>query len=249
MRNQWIQTASPQAAWLADLHPLADRPADLLAVVLDIIAAGERHEVMRFHEVPALEWQRGRDPSLATVIAERYRLVGALGERTLDAFGFTNATWAGRPGDALVGARLATFDQAGEVVEREVLDLAALAAVVPDEQPPAARVSRPPLTVFGHRIVLRGDPPALLRKPGWPGLTLRFMTFTDVWWPTVAGLPRGAEVDNQALAARHTPRLNAFLAAAAAAVTARGGRWTLDPMYGRRDPSSTSTAISPTAAS
>ena len=56
---------------------------------------------------------------------------------------------------------------------------------------------------------------------------------TDIWFPSVMGfdepLPDVGDppdsYDNRALAERHTPRLNAFLDAAAREVAAIGGRW------------------------
>ncbi len=230
MGNAWTATESPRAVWLADLHPLADRPEDLLAIVVEILRAGEQHQVLQFYEVPALGWKRDRDPPLAEVVAADYRNVGGMGQRHLDAFGFTRATWSGRPGDAVVGARLAVFDRHDQVVEQDVTDLAAAATLDPATAVDV-RASRPPLTICGHRLALIGDPPRLLRTHRWPGMVLRFMLFGDIWWPSLRRPAGAAPADNRALASRHTPRLDRFLARAKAAVVDRGGRWMVDPPH------------------
>lgn len=239
--DRWVQTEWPRAAWHADLHALADRPHDLASVVLEVLEAGERHDVMRFVEVPALAWRADRDPPLATVIERRWLEGGPAGEHVVDAFGFTRATWT-HPGDAVVAARLAVRGADGRVEEREVRDASVF---VDPSAPPAARVPRPPLAVFGHRYAFRGSPLRLIGGArGAPGWTLRVMTFTDIWWPVVHGLPHGVRVDNARIAAGHTGRLNAFLADVARCVTAHGGRWSVERRRGPQDPMVTDRGIS-----
>jgi hypothetical protein len=66
-------------------------------------------------------------------------------------------------------------------------------------------------------------------RPSW--FEVSILTTTDLWWPRffADGAPWNPVVDNRALAHRHTPRLNRFLATVRAEALRIGGIWESDP--------------------
>lgn len=113
--------------------------------------------------------------------------------------------------------RLAHVNGDGDVVEGDVTDMADLVAEV---RTTAASLHTPALTVMSI-------------PRGWGGVSTTVSFATDIWlpWTSVAhepGMRWDELVDNSELAAVHTPRLNAFLAAVREATEDVGGQWSLD---------------------
>lgn len=108
-------------------------------------------------------------------------------------------------------SRIAVLERDGTVVERETSCLCATPGG-------GSRMKHfPPLEVWWSS------------GPSWFDLTI--MTTTDLWWPRffAEGAPWNPIVDNRALAHRHTPRLNRFLATVRAEALRIGGTWETDP--------------------
>lgn len=216
MDNQWVTRGDDFAEWVADLTPAAADPPALLAWLRTLLAAGEEQQVYRLLESPLAGYRRERD-----------------GELDLGHFASSGV----RPVDGVrlrVSARLAHHGPDGRVVEGEVENLGALLRSL---HPAEAAVSGflaldcPPLDLSGPLLDL-----AHPERSRWRSLAgtvlVRLAVRSDIWFPAVDGLLVGGEddrrVDNSALAARHTPRLNAFLAQVHAATEAVGGRWEVD---------------------
>ena len=110
------------------------------------------------------------------------------------------------------------------IAEGEVTDLGALLRTLRPDVDPA----------LGHYMA--SEPPVVIFRGA---RAIRIELATDIWFPFVAGLLEAASprmYDNAELAARHTPRLNAFLRDVRAAAERAGGTWALaDPEnYGTR---------------
>ena len=229
MDNLWIVTGDPQARWTADLGS-PDDPERLLAWLAAVLTAGEEHEVYRVREAPAAGYAAGSDVSLTDWLWRRWREDGVV-----DAGHFAASGTRPIGGRVLrVAARVAWAAPSGELAEGVVENLGALLrSLRPGDVArwPRRMLDSPPLDVTGPLVDVRR--PEQSRWPGHPGRVLvNIMTRSDLWSPWVPGLLATDVVDgwqdNRPLAERHTPRLNAFLAAARAATAAAGGTWWTD---------------------
>ena len=91
--------------------------------------------------------------------------------------------------------------------------------------------------VQGHTLPMS---PVQLDGYGWIqdnqfGCIVGFELWTDIWLPRLAGWRRTPmneeedfQIDNRALAACHTPRLNQFIAGVRELTLANGGEWSID---------------------
>lgn len=128
---------------------------------------------------------------------------------------------AGEAGRPRAVGRVAFFDREGIVTEAEVDDLGEL-----------LRNLRPEDVESGGFLMKHGPPVDLRMYERRVVLEVAFALCSDIWLPWALGLLEDdygeGLYDNRPLAERHTPRLNAFLAAARAATEAAGGRWHLE---------------------
>jgi hypothetical protein len=218
VENYWIATGESQAGWIADLGP-PDDPERLLTWLEAVLAAGEAHAV---HRVRA-----GAPP--AERIRRRWQEEGVL-----DVGHFAAPEGVADGATLPAAARLAWADRSGVVVEGEVDDAGVLLrSLRPDgvARFPRSMLDCPPLELRGTLVDVRH--PERSRWPYQQGrVIVGVVTRTDIWSPWVPGLLAsdlaGGWQDNRPLAERHTPRLNAFLAAARAATDAAGGTWWAD---------------------
>lgn len=234
MRNVWIQTEHAFATWVADLTVARTRPRELLDAVTAIVAAGARHRVFRPIALPALGLDRIGDGD--GVLAKR--LATEWSERgVVDAFGFTGAAMApGAPDSSTVEADVAWFDRDDALVETATADLGAVLRAlepVPGSIGDGFTVPFPPLRITGPRLPYDSAPPELAASQARRPIQLRFAIHSDVWMPYVFGsahplADHQRHFDNRALAAVHTPRLNAFLRDVATVVDRAGGGWQVD---------------------
>ncbi len=207
MRNLWIVTDMPHATWAADLTSAGETARR--EFVEAVLRAGAEQAVFEVVDAPLIGYQRERD--------------GDLGEwlraRPVDLFHFTGAAML--PGHAQSSTSVATiswYDATDALTEGRCADLGALLKTldpVPDSIPDGFMTHRPAVRVTGTDAVVR------------------FSIHSDIWMPWVLGAAHPEcdltrLFDNRELARRHTPRLNAFLAAVADAAVGAGGRWSLD---------------------
>jgi hypothetical protein len=221
MRNLWIQREVPFAAWVADLESRRTSPDALLQLTVAVIRAGVEHQVFDVASAPLIDYERERDGALAARLEALHREQGVI-----DLFGFTGAAMApGAPGSSTAEALLSWYDRNDDLVEGRCADLGDLLASlepVPESIPDGFMAHYPPIRVTGQRLEREGRP-----------LLVRFAIHSDIWFPWVFGAahPQADHermFDNRELASRHTPRLNAFLRAVAAATHSAGGRWSVD---------------------
>jgi hypothetical protein len=209
-RNLWTQGDAPFAVWTANLASTSDAPT-LFRCVTDILASGERHRVFLPRAVPALGLDDTDTSALVAALEDAWDR-----NRTVDLFRFNGIGMApGTRGSSTVAAELAWYDREGRVTGGEIADLATLL------EPDAAIISRgfreafPPVRIIGTKVSFTVE------------------LHSDIWWPFIFGSAHTRAnmthyFDNRELAARHTPRLNAFLRETAAAVVAAGGTWEVD---------------------
>jgi hypothetical protein len=109
-------------------------------------------------------------------------------------------------------ARIAVFEWDGTVVERDTSCLYAIP---------------------GNGLRMKHFAPLeVMWFPRASWFSVSILTTTDLWWPWffADGNPRNSIVDNRALAYRHTPRLNRFLATVRTEALRIGGSWGTDPV-------------------
>jgi hypothetical protein len=227
MRDQWATYAEQVMGWTARLPLAAASGERTLGWMERVVERGEREEVYRVLETPWIGRGEVEAGSLGKVVRERFERDGVL-----DLFGFDSQA-PGPTGRTRTTARLAYRD-GDRLVEGAV---SRLEEVVARTRPEAAEVGpiepARPMSVSGFPIDYR-DPDAPLFVDKIPFVRVRFLFHTDIWLPWVWGhyVPRGqlaAELyDNGAVAERHTPRLNAFLATAREETLAIGGTWQLE---------------------
>ena len=194
MPNNWnVYDNHDVCNWESDLPP----GADLLAWQDAVLAAGERHRVLRIPTASPWGYHRDRDGPVAAwlrrhgdrVVLEPPLPAGLL----LGSIRHTTATMLA----------YATPTGIAEDWFTDVADLAAAAGV-----PPPRHAEYEPLT---------------LAVVGWDdgSATASLGTATDIWFPRT-----GPDLlDNHVLAGRNAPRLNAFLSDLRAACAAVGGTW------------------------
>lgn len=202
MENPWIIGLDGRVEWIATLP--VERPPEQAEWVRTALAQGDRLGVHRVLQVPDIGYDRAVDGDV----------VGFLDARAGDGVGplfFANPM--------AVSALVAFHDADGTVVERELSDLGT--ALEPFQAPVR---HRPPLELKAFDW---SSPPDV------PEVEVVVRTYSDIWLPwTAASYDPDSPVrgfgDNRVLAARHTPRLNAFLAVLRDATHRIGGRWELD---------------------
>lgn len=231
MRNLWIQPDWPFVTWVADLDALRADPEGLLGFVDDVLALGEQTRILEVVEAPAVGYRRG-DGDLSAVLRREWA-----DRRAVDLFAFTDAAMApGAPRSSTVRAWLAFYDAHDELTESWVTDAGALLASlepVPGSIAAPLSAHMPPVRVTGPSVPFAGEPPVAQRRADRP-LAVRFELHSDIWFPWVFGSahPEADHLrmfDNRALAEKHTPRLNRFLAGVAQSARSRGGTWEVDP--------------------
>lgn len=233
MKNLWIQTDNAFATWRADLSAVQHRPTAVLELVQALLAAGAAHRIYEVVEAPLIGYRRARDGALGAVLAR------VLAEQAaLDAFGFVGSAMApGAARSSTVETVLALYDRDDVLVEKPVSDLGAeLKATEPVEDviPDGFMMHYPAVRVVGRRFdgVREGQP--LDRSPHPLPVSVRIELHSDIWFPWLYGsahpdADHKRMFDNRELCARHTPRLNAFLAAVGEATRSAGGTFGLDP--------------------
>jgi len=214
VQNRWTTRDDPAfAAWEAALP--AEGGLDFSRALLRL---GREERVYRVLEAPA--------PSRFEAAGGR-RYEDLLAEGALP-FDFGSGGIARTAAGQLRTPGVVSWHAPGGVVEGEVEDLGAkLASLRPGDVDWGGRfmAPAPPVTITGRRA----------RRDAERPLRVRVALFCDVWFPWVLGFleeafpaPNARKMyDNRALAARHTPRLNRFLAGAADAAAAAGGRWSV----------------------
>jgi len=232
MRNVWIQTDFAFATWVADLSVLRAQPRELLAAIIEILAAGARHRVFMPVSLPALAGGRMRDDEPSRLLAAQWQ-----DHRIVDAFGFTGAAMApGAPGSSTIEAELAWFDRDDAIAVAPTTDLG---AVLRSLEPVAGSIGDgftvpfPAVQMTGRRLPYEGEPPRLAESHARRPIEIRIALHSDIWFPYVFGsahplADHARYFDNRELAAIHTPRLNAFLRDVAAVVDRAGGGWRID---------------------
>ena len=225
-KNLWTTSGATLARWTADLGG-PDDPPRLRRWLHRVLAAGEEHDVYQVLEAPAAGFAPAAGVPLAAWLDRLWELDGVL---DLGHFAWTGtAPVDGRTFRA--AARLSWLDAAGTPVEGRVDNLGALRRSLPgapDDVAVSGYVDCPPLDVDGPRVDVRY--PERSRRMMPPGrVVVHVAVRSDIWSPWVSGLQaepdRDGWQDNRLLAYRHTPRLNAFLAAARQTTAEAGGRW------------------------
>ena len=215
--NHWSAYRNALFGWTATVPLRADAPRALLDWTLAVVELARVTDAVRFRKVDGTYWQ------WLELVAW---LEHGLAERSVvDAFAFA------RRFDR-TGSTVAYHDERG--IHEELVDdvgglLARLRAPVDDMYGSAVRRA-PPLWVGGHAISFT-TPDAVMAAARLPSTNVKILVECDLWLPWVPGridpADRETFYDNRALAERHTPRLNAFLAGLRESVTSRGGHMEL----------------------
>ncbi|HET7501974.1 MAG TPA: hypothetical protein VFK02_13245 [Kofleriaceae bacterium] len=233
MKNLWIQTDNAFATWRADVTTVQRRPQAVLGLVQAVLAAGAAHRMYEVVEAPLIGYQRERDGALGAVLARLFAE-----QDVLDAFGFVgSAMLPGAARSSTVETLLALYDREDRVIEKAVSDLGAeLKAMEPVEGviPDGFMMHYPAVRVLGRQFVGVREGELLDRSAHPLPVSVRIELHSDVWFPWVFGSAHPEAdhkrmFDNRELCARHTPRLNAFLAAVGEATRAVGGTFGVDP--------------------
>jgi len=246
-RNYWSTYRQRIAAWEGELPPPAKLGVDrVFEFARHILETAERERVMRVAGVPALPGGND-DLTWFEFTRARFEREGQLklfpGHRSLPER--LGGGWLRLP------ARLAYY-QGDRIVEEDIEDVGDLEKTVVTARggdPEGIRSTLP--------IVLNGgshnepDQPLTPGRPPTREISISLSLSTDIWFPRVIGLDledrgglsrdwrhpaRGRDglMDNSALAARHTPRLNRFIETLRAAILELGGKWDkpdADPSY------------------
>lgn len=207
MRNLWVQTKSPFAAWTADMAKFASSPAEVREFLMTVVGLGDANcvamvDVSLVNESMQARWTR------------------------------SSRVYCDVLSDFAPRARLSWYDRQDRLVDGDVEDLGALLMGL---QPVEGAISRfdadswAPVVVSGSRL----DYSSGRLKRTIDEQIMTFSIYSDIWFPFVLGEAHPScdgqrYFDNRELALRHTPRLNAYLSAVAQAVTARGGAWSVE---------------------
>jgi len=241
-RNYWATYRDDIVAWGGKLPPPAKLGVDrVFEFARHILDAAEREQVMRVVFVPAVS--KEIVPTWLELMRAKFELEGVL---KLFPFGAPHK-WLG--GYVRLPARLAYY-QGDRIVEDDVHDVGAL-----EKSMVAARGGDPEGVRYTEPIVLSGA--ARDEEDEGPGrpptgeLNISLALYTDIWFPRVIGLAVGDNVgrsrdgrhparsrdglmDNSALAARHTPRLNRLIQTLRDSILELGGTWNepdVNPSY------------------
>ena len=215
--NHWSAYRNALFGWTATVPLRADAPRALLDWTLAVVELARVTDAVCFRKGDGSYWPW---PELV-VWLER-----GLAERSVvDAFDFCSRF-------DLVGSKVAYHDERG--IQEALIDdvgglLARLRAPFDDLHSGAVRRC-PPLWLGGHEISFT-TPDAPMAAARLPSTCIHIRIECDLWLPWVPGRidppDRETFYDNRALAERHTPRLNAFLAGLRESVTSRGGHMEL----------------------
>jgi len=216
-RNHWITFPDdPVAEWDACFPPPRDDAERLVRFACLLVDAGKRHAVWdtRRFVAGAGSGSGTYETYVREALDQRQNLRLAL--KALDP-------------EAPSMARLA-FYRDDRIVEEDVADVGALLATLRPELSPMVTEGAPPITVLGFAVPKAHD----------KEVRFRIRLDTDIWFPRVTGMgdvylthdDDPAYANNRELAARHTPRFNAFLRELRAAALADGGRWDMERLDG-----------------
>jgi hypothetical protein len=237
-RNYWATYRQSITLWGGALPPPAtlgvQRVFEFARHVLD---AAEREQVMRVVLLPTRSATRKeRAPTWFEHIHTRFEQRGHL-----KLFPHGADAWLG---DSLrQPARLAYY-QGEQIVEEDIEDVGTLEKAVVSARggDPHSIRSTLPIVLGGGSPDEEGEAPG---RPPTREFPIYLALYTDIWFPRVTGLDVGDHVgrdpkarhpargrdglmDNSELAARHTPRLNRFIATLRDAILELGGTWKLD---------------------
>jgi len=239
-RNYWATYRDSIVSWYGELPPPGKLGVErVFEFARHILESAEREQVLRIIFVPAQSAPRGEDvPTWLELIRTKFEQEGRL--RLFPGWG--SEEWPG--GRLRELARLAYF-KGDRIVEEDVDDVGDL-----EKSVITARGGDPEGLRFTRPIVLRGgshnepDQPLSPGRPPTREISISLNLNTDIWFPRVIGLrmgdlsgradechpARGRDrlMDNSALAARHTPRLNRFIETLRDAILELGGTWKLD---------------------
>ena len=245
-RNYWATYRDSIADWYGELPPPGKLGVErVFEFARHILDTAEREQVMRVLGVPALPGAR-HDLTWFELAQARFEREGRL--NLFPSHGHIPERLGG--GWLRLPARLAYY-QGERIVEESVEDVGDLEKAVV-----TARGGDPGGIRSTLAIVLNGgalnepDQPLSPGRPPTGALEISLGLYTDLWFPRVIGLrmgdlsgradewhpARGRDrlMDNSALAARHTPRLNRFIETLRDAILELGGRWNepgADPSY------------------
>lgn len=219
LRNQWQTHKSPCAEWYATLPPTLLQTPEAFFELVDLVAeVGAREEVYQILEARP---SRARPAFLATPSEDWGAFVRRHWSPDTSSLFPDGGPCRVNEYAQRTRARLAVFDDTGAIVEQDVEDLGELfKSVRPD---------------YGGRIL--HDCPVRIsdwvRAPAGPPMSWASIKLeSDIWFPWVVGVDDRDDdadehewIDNRALAARHTPRCNRFLAAVRDKFLALGGTW------------------------
>ncbi|MEZ4401309.1 MAG: hypothetical protein R3B06_14885 [Kofleriaceae bacterium] len=205
MRNYWVQTESEQVEWSVDLLASLD-PTTLVDLLCEIARLASIHEVASM-DVAAIRIE------LTEALREHQRVDCSLTRRRTPS------------------AKCAWFTREGKLTEGDTTNLGALLRTL--EPTPGAISARyssswSPLSILGSTVRFANGP----TKDVSSCVSFGFTTCSDIWFPFVLGIAHPScdgkrYFDNRELAARHTPRLNQFLAQVAELTAAAGATWSV----------------------
>lgn len=202
MKNPWTISLDVLVEWIATLP--AEGSAEHAAWFRTALEQGEALDVYRVQRVRGVGYDRDVDGAPGAFLRDHPDVdAGQLLAH-----------------DHIAMTRVAFHGPAGDVVEDELSDLGTALAM--------------------HRRRVRHQPPLELMVFDWsrppdPPVEMRVSAriYSDIWLPWTDAFedldsPAPEFGDNRALASRHTPRLNAYLAALREVTVSLGGRWELD---------------------
>src|SRR4051812_5888526 len=244
-RNYWATYRDSIAAWYGRLPSPATLGIErVFEFARHVLEAAEREQVMKLIFVPTRDAPRGtRVPTWLEVMRAKFEQEGALS--FFPAHG-PPERWIG--GQLRQSVRLAYY-RGDRIIEEDIEDVGDLekAVVTARGGDPQGIRSTLPLVLGGYAPDEEGEAPG---RPPTRELPIYVSLYTDVWFPRVQGLRMGdlsgradewhparsrdRLMDNSALAAHHTPRLNRFIETLRDAILQLGGRWDepdADPSY------------------
>jgi hypothetical protein len=239
-RNYWATYRDSIVDWYGRLPPPAQLGMERVYEFTRYIQeAAEREQVMRIVEVPYPTSYRSEDGGTwLDSVRARFEQEGFLA-----IFPGGGGTRPVRGERTRLPARLAYYE--GDcITEAEVEDVADLEKSLTfgkggEED---GYVSNTPMKLRGSTGDEKDQAPG---RPPTREISISLSLDTDIWFPRVIGLDvgdhggrsrdrrhpaRGRDglMDNSALAARHTPRLNRFIETLRSAILELGGKWKLD---------------------
>jgi len=235
-KNYWATYRDSIAAWYGRLPPPGKLGMErVFEFARHILETAEREQVLRLIFVPAQPAPRGEDaPTWLELMRAKFEQEGGL--RLFP--GWSSEEWLG--GRLRELARLAYF-KGDRIVEEDVEDVGDLEKSVVTARggdPEGLRFTRP-IVLNGSAYDEDGEAPG---RPPTREFPVSLSLYTDIWFPRIIGFRVGDDagrdpdvrhparahdglMDNSALAARHTPRLNRFIETLRDAVLELGGTW------------------------